>query len=131
MDPITSVLNSKPVRNLSIALIALIVVFVFYKFGQAAIRQIRANTRKDNLDNSSNAYAARFYSLFFPFGELWAYVTNTDETKVIELAEEIGRKNIDEVSKAYRLSYNRALIEDIRKFLNTTEQEEFFKAIAQ
>lgn len=130
MDPISSVLNSKPVKNLATAIIVVAIVYLVYKFGQNAIKGIRENTRKQNLDNPNNAYAARFYNLFFPFGELWAWWVDTDENKVIELAQEIGRKRIDEVAKAYKISYDRALIEDIRKFLNTEEQEGFFKAIA-
>ncbi|MBT29831.1 hypothetical protein [Chondrinema litorale] len=132
MNPvfITSILNSKPVRNISTAIIVIVVVFVVYKFGQSAINKMRENTRKENLDNLNNAYAARIYNLFFPFGELWAWWVNTDEDKVIEIAEQIGKKRIDEVAKAYRLSYNRVLIDDIRKFLDDEEQERFFKAIA-
>lgn len=123
-------LNSKAVNKLIIAFIIIIVAVLIMFFTRRAIQKVRENSSKDNIDNPANSIAARLYAEFFPFGEVWAWVYNTDEERIIRLAEEAGKKLIDDVTKAYRLAYNRNLTDDVRRFLNRDEQERFFKAIS-
>lgn len=132
MNPVlfTSILNSKATKAAVNTLFIILVVAVVILVSRSAVKKIRENNRKDNIDEFQNQMAARFYDTLFPYSTWFKWVVPVDELKIIELAKETGKKRIDEVAKAYRIAYDRYLIDDIQNELTTTQQDEFFKALA-